>query len=86
MIGLSLVFLSINTVPFLYQSFALLAFAYAVLFLPKSLGASRSALEAVPPTLGQVAQTLGYQRLRAWLYTSGRISLPGLPLEGYSSC
>lgn len=81
-IGLSLVFLSINTVPFLYQSFALLAFAYAVLFLPKSLGASRSALEAVPPALGQVAQSLGYPRLRAWLYTSGRISLPGIAAGG----
>jgi iron(III) transport system permease protein len=81
-IGLSLVFLSINTVPFLYQSFALLAFAYAVLFLPKSLGASRSALEAVPPALGQVAQTLGYNPLRAWLYTSGRISLPGIAAGG----
>ncbi len=81
-IGLSLVFLSINTVPFLYQSFALLAFAYAVLFLPKSLGASRSALEAVPPALGQVAQTLGYRPLNAWLYTSGRISLPGIAAGG----
>jgi iron(III) transport system permease protein len=81
-IGLSLVFLSINTVPFLYQSFVLLAFAYAVLFLPKSLGASRSALEAVPPALGQVAQTLGYHPLRAWLYTSGRISLPGIAAGG----
>ena len=81
-IGLSLVFLSINTVPFLYQSFVLLAFAYAVLFLPKSLGASRTALENVPPALGQVAQTLGYKPLRAWLYTSGRISWPGIATGG----
>jgi len=81
-IGLSLVFLSINTVPFLYQSFVLLAFAYAVLFLPKSLGASRTALENVPPALGQVAQTLGYKPLRAWLYTSGRISWPGIAAGG----
>jgi iron(III) transport system permease protein len=81
-IGLSLVYLSLNTVPFLYQSFVLLAFAYAVLFLPKSLGASRSSLEAVPPSLAQVAQTLGYSPLRAWLYTSGRISLPGIAAGG----
>ncbi len=81
-IGLSLVFLSINTVPFLYQSFALLAFAYAVLFLPKSLGASRSALEGVSPALGQVAQTLGNKPLRAWLNTSGRIAWPGIAAGG----
>jgi iron(III) transport system permease protein len=81
-IGLSLVYLSLNTVPFLYQSFVLLAFAYAVLFLPKSLGASRSSLEAVTPALGQVAQTLGYSPLRAWLSTSGRISLPGIAAGG----
>ena len=81
-IGLSLVYLSLNTVPFLYQSFVILAFAYAVLFLPKTLGASRSSLESVPPALGQVAQTLGYSPLRAWLYTSGRISLPGIAAGG----
>lgn len=81
-IGLSLVFFSLNTVPFLYQSFALLAFAYAVLFLPKSLGASRSALEAVPPGLDQVTRTLGYRAFPAWLLTSGRLAWPGIAAGG----
>jgi len=61
-IGLSLVFLSINVFPAIYQSFFLLAFAYAVLFLPKSLGASRSAFESTPPVLEQVARSLGKNR------------------------
>jgi iron(III) transport system permease protein len=81
-IGLSLVFLSINVFPAIYQSFFLLAFAYAVLFLPKSLGASRSAFESTPPVLEQVARSLGEKPMSAWMFTTGRLSLTGVAAGG----
>ena len=43
-VGLSLVFLTLAVLPAAYQTLAVLAFAYAVLFLPKAIGSSRSAI------------------------------------------
>jgi iron(III) transport system permease protein len=81
-IGLSLVFLTINTVPFLYQTLFTLAFAYAVLFLPKSIGATRTSIAAVPPVLEQTARTLGRNPFSAWTQTTLRIAWPGIAAGG----
>lgn len=76
-VGLSLVYLSLQVVPGLYQSVVVLAFAYVVLFLPKAVGAVRTSVAAVPPVLAQVAGTLGRSRRRAGLVTV-RLALPGV--------
>ena len=76
-VGLSLVYLSLRVVPGLYQSVAVLAFAYVVLFLPKAVGSVRTSVAAVPPVLAQVAGTLGRSRARAGLVTA-RLALPGV--------
>lgn len=81
-IGLSLVFLTINAVPVLYQTLFTLAFAYAVLFLPKSLGATRTSISAVPPILEQTARTLGRAPLAAWANTTLRLAWPGIAAGG----
>ena len=81
-IGLSLVFLTINTVPVLYQTLFTLAFAYAVLFLPKSIGATRTSVAAVPPILEQTARTLGRNPFTAWSQTTLRLSWPGIAAGG----
>ncbi len=81
-VGLSLVFFTLAVIPSLYQTLATLAFAYAVLFLPKSIGATRSAVAAVPPVLEQVARTLGRGPLSAWTRTTLRISWPGVAAGG----
>jgi iron(III) transport system permease protein len=81
-IGLSLVFLTINAVPFLYQTLFTLAFAYAVLFLPKSIGATRTSIAAVPPILEQTARTLGRNPLGAWANTTLRLAWPGIAAGG----
>lgn len=81
-IGLSLVFLTINAVPVLYQTLFTLAFAYAVLFLPKSLGATRTSIAAVPPILEQTARTLGRPPLSAWTNTTLRLAWPGIAAGG----
>jgi len=81
-IGLSLVFLTINAVPFLYQTLFTLAFAYAVLFLPKSIGATRTSIATVPPILEQTARTLGRNSISAWINTTLRLSWPGIAAGG----
>ena len=81
-VGLSLVFLTLAVVPIAYQTVFVLAFAYAVLFLPKAIGATRSATAAVPPVLEQTARTLGRGPLRAWSETTLRLTLPGIAAGG----
>ena len=81
-IGLSLVFLTLSVFPAAYQTVFVLAFAYAVLFLPKAIGATRSATASVSPVLEQTARTLGRGPLRAWSSTTLRLTLPGIAAGG----
>ena len=81
-VGLSLVFLTLAVFPAAYQTIFILAFAYAVLFLPKAIGATRSATAAVSPVLEQTARTLGRGPLRAWAETTFRLTLPGIAAGG----
>lgn len=80
-VGLSLVYFSLRVVPSLYQSLAVLVFAYAVLFLPKAIGSVRTSVASVPPSLPMVAATLGRPPLRASLVTA-RLAGPGI-LTGF---
>ncbi|WP_046767518.1 ABC transporter permease subunit [Jiangella alkaliphila] len=75
-VGLSLVF-SPRVVPGLYQSAAVLCFAYAVLFLPKAIGATRAAVERTPPAAEEVARTLGRSALSTWSAVTMRHAAPG---------
>ena len=77
-VGLSLVFLTLAVLPAAYQTLAVLAFAYAVLFLPKAIGSSRSAIAHVPPGLESTARSLGRGPLRAWCTVTGRLAWPGI--------
>lgn len=77
-VGLSLVFFSLAVVPALYQSAIVLAFAYGVLFMPKAIGAIRSATAQVPTSLEDVARTLGYGRLRTWWSVTVRMARGGI--------
>jgi iron(III) transport system permease protein len=70
-LGLSLVAFSSNF-PWLYQSIGLLAFAYALLFMAKALGNTRSSLERISPILKDVSLTMG---VTPW-QTFKRITLP----------
>ena len=81
-VGLSLVFLTLAVLPGLYQSVAVLAFAYAILFSPKAIAATRTATAAVSPVLEQAARTLGRGPLRAWAQTTLPVTLPGIAAGG----
>lgn len=76
-IGLSLVYFSLRVVPSLYQTLVVLVAAYAMLFLPKAIGAVRSSVASVSPSLPEVAASLGRGRWRAQLVTA-RLAAPGI--------
>lgn len=77
-VGLSLVFFSVQVVPAMYQTVVVLVFAYAVMFLPKSLGTARSSIESVSPDLVKVARSLGASPFAAWRRVTVPLALPGL--------
>jgi iron(III) transport system permease protein len=58
-IALALVFFATRWARPLYQTLALLVFAYVVRFLPEALAAVRTALAAVPPRLEEAGRSLG---------------------------
>lgn len=71
-VALALVFVGIRLVPSLYQTLAMLVFAYVVLFLPQAIGALRSSLLQIDVNVEYAARTLGSGRLA----TLRRVTLP----------
>lgn len=58
-VALSLVFFATRAAPAVYQTLALLVFAFVVLFLPLAGGAARASLLQVPPRIEEAARSLG---------------------------
>jgi iron(III) transport system permease protein len=77
-VGLALVFFAIRFAPGLYQSTPMLAFAYAVLFLPLSVGAVRAAVANAPPVLEEVSRSLGRGRAVTQLLVTVPLAAPGI--------
>ncbi|WP_130649479.1 ABC transporter permease [Egicoccus halophilus] len=71
-VALALVYVGIRTVPALYQTLAMLVFAYVVLFLPQAVGAVRTSLLQVNANVEDAARMLGSSRLT----TLRRVTLP----------
>jgi iron(III) transport system permease protein len=65
-VGLSLVFLSVRTLPGLYQTVPLVLLAYLVLFLPQASQPLKNAIQQINPRLEEAARTLGRGRVRAF--------------------
>ena len=76
-LGLSLVAFSAQF-SWLYQSIGLLAFAYALLFLAKGVGATRTSIERVPTGLKEVATTLGVSPLKTMRRVTIPLAAPGI--------
>ncbi len=71
-IALSLVFFAARYASPVYQTLALLVFAYVVRFFPQALSGVESALERVNPRYEEAARSLG----RGPLQTLGRVTVP----------
>jgi iron(III) transport system permease protein len=63
-VALALVYTGIRVVPSLYQTLAMLVFAYVVLFLPQAVGAIRTSLMQVSPSVEEASATLNASRRR----------------------
>lgn len=77
-VGLALVFVTVTLVPSLYQTSLALAAAYAVMFVPKAVGAVRTSVGQVPRELEDTARTLGRGPLQVWAGVTARIAFPGI--------
>lgn len=77
-IALALVFFAANFATPVYQTLALLVFAYVVRFLPEALGACRSALLQVNPRTEEAARSLGARAGRVLVRITAPQMLPGI--------
>ncbi|MDP6626963.1 MAG: iron ABC transporter permease [Methanopyri archaeon] len=77
-VALSLVFFGVKYTPSLYQSMAMLIFAYVVLFIPQAVGTIRSSLLQVSPHLEEAAQSLGATHWHAMGTVTMPLVSPGL--------
>ena len=77
-VAISLVFFGVNYARPFYQSHWLLLFAYAVLFMPASIGAIKSSLVQVSPRMEEAAQGLGLPHWRALFSVTLPLVMPGV--------
>lgn len=77
-IALALVFWGANYAPALYQTLALLVFAYGIRFLPQAIGSTRSSLLQISPRLEEAARSLGCTPFRTLYEITVPLLKPGL--------
>lgn len=77
-VALSLVFFAVRYAYPLYQELPLLVCAYAVLFLPVAVAATRAAVLQAPPVLEDVARSLGRGPLRVTREVTVPLAAPGV--------
>jgi iron(III) transport system permease protein len=81
-VALSLVFFGARFATPLYQTTAMLVFAYVVLFLSLAIGAVHSSVAQAPPVLEDVARSLGRTQARTWWSITVRLAAPGIGAGG----
>ncbi|MET9643674.1 iron ABC transporter permease [Streptomyces syringium] len=77
-VALALVFFSVRYAYPLYQQLPLLVGAYAVLFLPVAVAATRAAVLQSPPVLEEVARSLGRSPARVLRDVTVPLAAPGV--------
>ena len=70
--ALALVTVAIRIAQPLYQTVALVILVYVLLYLPRAIVSLRAGLAQVPPGLEEAAQSLGRNRVRAFVSVTGR--------------
>ena len=64
--------------PLVYQTTGLLAFAYSILFLARSVGSIRTSFAKVPINLTEIASTLGQTKSRIFYRVTLPLAAPGV--------
>lgn len=77
-VALALVFFSVRYAYPVYQQLPLLIAAYAVLFLPVAVAATRAAVLQTPPVLEDVARSLGRRPARVLAEVTVPLAAPGI--------
>lgn len=77
-IALALVFFGVRFATPLYQRIPLLLFAYVVLFLSLAIAAVHNSVALAPPSLDEMARTLGRSQWATWREVTLRLAAPGL--------
>jgi iron(III) transport system permease protein len=77
-IALAFVFFGTRYLGPLYPTLGLLVFAYVVRFLPEAVGATRTSLLQVPPSVEEAARSLGRSGLQALVSITAPLALPGM--------
>jgi iron(III) transport system permease protein len=77
-VALALVRFASHYAPAVYQTLALMIFAYVLRFLPQALGTLRSSLLSVSPHVEEAARSLGHSPLRVSLWVTLPLIRPGL--------
>ena len=77
-VALALVFFAARYLGAVYQTLALLLFAYVVRFLPQALSGARTALAGVNPRLEEAARALGRGPRSAFAAVTMPLAAPGL--------
>jgi iron(III) transport system permease protein len=77
-IALALVFFGVNFATPVYQTVALLVFAYSILFLPAASGAIRASLMQLNPHIEEAARALGKNEWRVAVQVTLPIVMPGV--------
>ncbi len=81
-VALSLVFLGARVLPSLYQTLAMLVFAYVVLFLPQAVGSIRASLLQITPSIEEASLLLGRGPATTLRKIVLPLSRPGLAAAG----
>ncbi|NNE33961.1 MAG: iron ABC transporter permease [Rhodothermales bacterium] len=69
-LALAYIFFALGAFPAIYQTLALLVFAYTLHFLAEAIGPVRAALYHVSPNVEEAARSLGHSPLRAFTSTT----------------
>lgn len=77
-VALALVFFGVRYAGPLYQTLALLVFAYVVLFLPQAVGATRASALQIAPSVEEAARGLGRRAPAVLLTVTAPLIRPGV--------
>ena len=81
-LALALIFLSLHSLPGLYQTFGLLIIAYVIHFVAEAIGPIRSTLYQVPERLEEASVSLGRKPLDAFLTVTLPLIRKGIVVGG----